>query len=141
MAIAGYNCGERRIQDEMRSQGVRDYYHLRLPQETERYVFRILAIKAVLGNADKYGYNLPRGCGYQELKLDKLSVTSPGPVAIQTIAGAAGISYRQFKTMNPIYRSDDLPAGTHEIKLPAGTGKTFQQNFRSGSVQLLQQCP
>lgn len=140
LAMAGYNCGERRVQDEMRSQGVRDYYHLKLPQETERYVFRILAIKAVLGNPGKYGYDLPRECGYQELKLDRLSVTSSHPVAIQTIAGAAGISYRQFKTMNPIYRSDDLPAGTHEIKLPAGTGRTFQQNFRSGSVQLLQ-CP
>ena len=61
LAIAAYNCGERRIADESRAQGVLDYYHMKLPQETERYVFRILAIKAVLGDPARYGYALPKG--------------------------------------------------------------------------------
>ena len=47
-----------------RFQGVRDYYHMKLPQETERYVFRILAIKAVLSDPTRYGYELPKGAGY-----------------------------------------------------------------------------
>jgi len=38
VAIAAYNCGERRMQDEMRKQKVNDYYSLKLPLETERYV-------------------------------------------------------------------------------------------------------
>jgi membrane-bound lytic murein transglycosylase D len=42
---------------------VMDYYQLRLPPETERYVFRILAIKAVLSNPAGYGYELPKGGG------------------------------------------------------------------------------
>lgn len=64
LAIAAYNCGEKRIMDESRAQGVRDYYHMKLPQETERYVFRILAIKAVLSDPTRYGYELPKGAGY-----------------------------------------------------------------------------
>jgi hypothetical protein len=64
LAIAAYNCGEKRIMDESRAQGVRDYYHMMLPQETERYVFRILAIKAVLSDPTRYGYELPKGAGY-----------------------------------------------------------------------------
>ncbi len=65
LAIAAYNCGEKRIMDESRAQGVWDYYHMKLPQETERYVFRILAIKAVLSDPTRYGYELPKGAGYR----------------------------------------------------------------------------
>ncbi len=64
LAIAAYNCGEKRIMDESRTQGVRDYYHMKLPEDTERYVFRILAIKAVLSDPMRYGYEQPKGAGY-----------------------------------------------------------------------------
>jgi len=37
LAIAAYNCGERRVQDEMRKQKADNYYALKLPLETERY--------------------------------------------------------------------------------------------------------
>jgi membrane-bound lytic murein transglycosylase D len=137
LAIAAYNCGDRRILDESRLQGVRDYYLMKLPQETERYVFRIIAIKAVLSNPNKYGYDLPKGWGYQEFRLDRVSVSLSRPVPIQTIANAAGTTYREIKRLNPIFRSDDIPAGNHEINLPMGAGKLFEQNFRSAnSVQV-----
>jgi hypothetical protein len=129
LAIAAYNCGDKRILDESRIQGVHSYYDMRLPQETERYVFRILAVKAVLSNPGQYGYYLPKGLGYQELRSDRVSVSLSKPVPIQTIACAAGTTYREIKRLNPIYRSDDIPAGTHEIKLPPGTGMMFEQNF------------
>ena len=64
LAIAAYNCGEKRIMDESRAQGERDYYRMRLPQETERYVFRILAIKAVLSDPTQYEYEPPKSAGY-----------------------------------------------------------------------------
>jgi len=134
LALAAYNCGDRRIYDEMRSQHVTNYYHLRLPLETERYVIRILAVKAVLGSPSQYGYFLPRGAGYAELKLDRVRVSLSAPVSIQTVASAAGITYREFKRLNPEFRADDVPAGTHELKLPAGTGRTFEQNFKTSRV-------
>ncbi|MHC1728434.1 MAG: transglycosylase SLT domain-containing protein [Syntrophobacteraceae bacterium] len=61
LAIAAYNLGEKRIMDESRAQSVSDYYHMKLPEEIERYVFRILAIKAVLSDPTRYGYELPKG--------------------------------------------------------------------------------
>src|SRR5271169_6123904 len=57
LAIAAFNCGERRIQVETGKQKTNNYYFLKLPQETERYVFRILAIKEVLQNPEQYGYH------------------------------------------------------------------------------------
>lgn len=135
LAIAAYNCGDKRILDESRAQGVRDYYKLKLPQETERYVFRILAIKAVLSNPTQYGYDLPKGWGYQELKLDRVNISLSRPASIQSVANSAGITFREFKRLNPVFRADDIPAGNHEIKLPAGHGRNFEQNFRTGSTQ------
>ena len=64
LAIAAYNCGEKRIMDQSLAQGERDFYQLILPPETERYVFRILAIKAVLSDPKRYGYDLPKDAGY-----------------------------------------------------------------------------
>jgi LysM repeat protein len=134
LAIASYNCGDRRILEESRLQGVRDYYDMRLPQETERYVIRILAVKAVLSNPHQYGYDLPKGWGYQELRLDRVNVSLSRPVPIQTIANAAGTTYREIKRLNQIYRSDTIPAGNHEIKLPAGSAQLFEQNFNAASA-------
>lgn len=133
LAIAAYNCGGGRIVEQSRTQGVRDYYDMKLPQETERYVFRILAVKAVLSNPQQYGYDLPKGGGYQELRLDRVNVSLSRPVSIQAIASAAGTTYREIKRLNPIYRSDSIPAGSHEIKLPPGSAREFEQNFRSGA--------
>jgi membrane-bound lytic murein transglycosylase D len=63
LAITAYNAGEKRIMDECRAQGTSDCFHLILPQETERYVFRILAMKVVLSDPARYGYELPKGAG------------------------------------------------------------------------------
>jgi membrane-bound lytic murein transglycosylase D len=65
LAIAAYNSGEKRIMDECRAQGESDCYQMKLSQETERYIFRILAIKAVLSDPARYGYELPKGAGYR----------------------------------------------------------------------------
>ncbi len=65
LAIAAYDSGEKRIMDECRAHGESDCYQMMLPQETERYVFRILAIKAVLSDPARYGYELPKGAGYR----------------------------------------------------------------------------
>jgi hypothetical protein len=141
VALAAYNCGDKRIFDEMRSQGVKDYYHLKLPNETERYVFRVLAVKAVLGNPGMYGYSLPKGMGYQELRLERVTIDLSSPVSIQTIASAAGITYREFKRLNPVFRSDDIPAGRQEFKLPCGTGAVFQKNFAAARARVSQAAP
>lgn len=63
LALAAYKCGEKCIMDASLVQGERDFYQMMLPQETERYVFRILAIKAVLSDPTRYGYVLPKGAG------------------------------------------------------------------------------
>jgi LysM repeat protein len=131
LAIAAYNCGEGRIQDQMRSQGVSDYYNLKLPLETERYVLRILAIKAVLSNPAQYGYAFSKGQGYPEFQVDRVNASFPDAIPIRAVAAAAGTTFREFKRLNPTFRADEIPAGAYEIKLPAGCGEGFKTNFES----------
>ncbi len=126
LAIAAYNCGENRVKEEMRKQKVNDYYSLKLPLETERYVFRILAIKEILQHPARYGYGLPKGAGYAVLNLDRVSMTLPNPLPLLMLAEAAGVTYRDFKRLNPSYIGDEVPAGAHTFKVPAGKGKEFQ---------------
>jgi membrane-bound lytic murein transglycosylase D len=126
LAIAAYNCGERRVQDEMRKQKVSDYYALKLPQETERYVFRILAIKEILRNPGRYGYSLPQGAGYSIPRLDRVALDLPQPLPVQVMAEAAGITFREFKKLNPSYIADEIPAGSHTFKVPEGKGGSFR---------------
>jgi membrane-bound lytic murein transglycosylase D len=125
LAVAAYNCGEKRVQDEMRKQKVPDYYSLKLPLETERYILRILAIKEVLSHPERYGYHLPEGAGYPEVRLDKVNIRLPHPVSVQALAEAAGITYRDFKIMNASFISDTIPEGSHAMNVPQGGGKEF----------------
>lgn len=135
LAIACYNCGDKRITDQMRAQKTNDYYQMKLPVETERYVFRVLAVKAVLSNPAKYGYNLPPGQGYGKLRADRVTVKFAKPTSIQTVAEAAGTSFREIKRLNPTLRADDVPAGTYDLKVPKGSGNEFKQNLEGAKVR------
>ncbi len=141
LAFAAYNAGGRRVDDAMRNQGVHDYYSLCLPLETERYVFRILAIKAILTDPARYGYNLPPQYAYKPFRADQVTVSLPGPVSIRTIASAAGTTYSEIKRLNPVLRSDQIPAGTYQIKIPAGAREAFERNFKPEASVLLAQRP
>ena len=135
LALAAYNAGDKRVLDAMRAEGSHDYYDLCLPLETERYVFRILAIKAVLSNPGMYGYSLPTQYGYRP--EDQVTVTLPGPVSMRTIASAAGATYSEVKRLNPVFRTDEIPAGAYQITLPHGTREVFERNFKSGGSGVL----
>ena len=55
LAAASFNAGTNRIDKFLREQKVKSYYDLLLPEETERYIFRILAVKTIFENPEKHG--------------------------------------------------------------------------------------
>ncbi|MEE2787583.1 MAG: lytic transglycosylase domain-containing protein, partial [Myxococcota bacterium] len=58
LALAAYNTGPGRLRRAIKDQGIKDYWRLMLINEAERYVPRIVMIKEVLGNAERYGFHL-----------------------------------------------------------------------------------
>ena len=61
LAAASYNAGVSGISRQQERQLINDsYYDLLLNDETSRYLFRILALKEILSNPYKYGFNYQR---------------------------------------------------------------------------------
>ncbi|MGD8562098.1 MAG: transglycosylase SLT domain-containing protein [Desulfarculaceae bacterium] len=122
LAMAAYNCGENRVEREMKEQGVSDYYHLYLPRETMRYVYRILSAKIILKDPGRYGYVLPKSHLYQPIPADRVTLKLRRPLHLRQLAMASGSTVRELKELNPEIRGYYLPRGTQAIKIPKGKG-------------------
>lgn len=110
-AAAAYNAGNTGISKQMDRQKANDYYDLLLGTETSRYVFRILAIKEILSNPKKYGFNYKESDLYKSIPTRKLTVTTE----ITDLADFAiknGINYKILKLHNPWLRDTYLKNST-----------------------------
>jgi membrane-bound lytic murein transglycosylase D len=130
LAMAAYNCGEDRVREEISQQGENDYYRLALPHETERYIFRILAAKVILSDHKKYGFDLPEEEVYRIIETDSVTLQLPYPVALRDIAKACGSFFKELKELNPEIQGHTLPAGVHQIKIPAGKKILLEKQYK-----------
>ncbi len=107
LAAASYNCGALGISRQLEMQRVQNYYDLLLNEETSRYVFRILALKEIMKNPDKYGFNLNDHELYDVVEMRKIEVDS----SISNLADFAisqGVNYKILKIYNPWLRDRKL---------------------------------
>lgn len=126
-AMAAYNCGENRVKSEMKEQRVTNYYRLDLPPETERYVFRIAAIKLIMENPRLYGFNIGRDQLYPPLPYDSVPVSVRAPMHIADVAESLGTDYKMIRELNPQILGRHLPAGSYVLKVPRGSGPKLSQ--------------
>ncbi len=136
LALAAYNCGEGRVQKEMALQGVNVFYHLSLPEETERYVFRLLAAKIVSEDPARYGFEIPGDQLYPPLEYDEVSITLLKDAPVRRLAEACGSYYKAIKTLNPWIKGASLPPGTYRLKIPKGTESRFMEAYRRGQLEV-----
>src|SRR5208337_4566738 len=134
LALAAYNCGEARVQKEMAIQGVNSFYRLSLPEETERYVHRLLAAKIVLEDPARYGYEIPADQLYPPLAYDQVSITLVKALTGRRLAEACGSYYKAFKTLNPWIKGAELPPGVYRLNLPQGSASRFQEAWLRGLI-------
>jgi membrane-bound lytic murein transglycosylase D len=123
LALAAYNCGEYHLKKEMRKQKVDDFYSLDLPAETERFIFRITAIKIIMEKPERYGYYLDKEQMYPPPDYDTVEVRVSQRSHLTDMAAALGTHYRVLKELNPHILSHQLPTGHIRIKVPPGVGK------------------
>jgi membrane-bound lytic murein transglycosylase D len=131
LAIAAYNCGEVRVIQEMAEQGVADYFDLDLPQETEEYLFRIFAIKIILSNPARYGFELPESEYYRPLDIKEVSFYLPKPVHIKVIADAAQTTFKTIRDLNPELRGHYLPDGSYTLFIPRKNSEKFSARLKA----------
>ena len=119
-AAASYNCGMGGYNSAATFQGSYDYYDLYLPEETNRYIFRILALKYLMSGARQMGYILEKGDGYLPFKTRTVTVSSSIP-NLAVFAREQGSNYKMLKILNPWLRNRSLTVAngkTYQIKLP-----------------------
>lgn len=129
LAAAAYNMGEEGLNAEIVEQGVNNYYQLYLPLETQRYLFRILAIKLIFEDPAKYGFYLAEEDYYPPFSFERVKVQCYRETPIRIIAQAAQTHFKVIKDLNPEIRGHYLPEGEHEILIPKEDFEHFQARY------------
>jgi membrane-bound lytic murein transglycosylase D len=119
-AAASYNMGQGGYNGQSTFQQRTNYYDLQLPEETMRYVFRILTFKLLVGSAEKFGYIVSNSDAYKPVKTRNVEVTATIPNLAQ-FAIDNGSNYRMLKQLNPWLRDRKLTVKgkSYTIALPA----------------------
>ena len=135
LAAASYNCGGGRVSKALEEQRIDSYYDMHLPEETQRYVFRILAMKLITENPEKYGYQISDNGWYRPYETKTVTVTQSIPDLVQ-FAYEHGTNYKMLRYFNPWLRSTSLTisaGNSYEIKIPTGSYAKTHGKMRGNS--------
>jgi membrane-bound lytic murein transglycosylase D len=130
MAAAAYNMGEDGLMAEVLEQETNIFYNLYLPLETQQYIFKILAIKLIFSDPEKYGFKLTGEDYYSPLPFDRVRVDCPQDMPVRIIARAGQTNFKTIKDLNPEIRGYYLPRGAHDILVPKGASAGFQDRYQ-----------
>jgi hypothetical protein len=111
MAAAAYNAGVGGMNKQINRQSQTSYYDLLLNDETSRYVFRILALKEMMTNPEKYGFNFREKDLYTHIPTTKVKVNTPVEDWTEWVK-PHGINYKILKIHNPWLRDTFLKNST-----------------------------
>lgn len=106
-AAASYNMGMGGYYNYSAQQYEQNYYNLLLPEETNRYVYRILALKSIVSQPEKYGFYLSQSDMYEPIEGKSVVVTS----SISDLAAWAksnNSTFQQIKMANQWLRGKSL---------------------------------
>lgn len=123
LAAAAYNAGRTGIIRKLNAQKVDSYYDLLLAEETKRYVPRMIAVKEILSNPEKYGFIFDEDDLYN-LTPTKLVEVDTIITDIARFSNDLGINYKIMKLHNPWLRENKLNNNSrklYHIKIPSNS--------------------
>ncbi|MCE1198231.1 MAG: lytic transglycosylase domain-containing protein [Marinilabiliales bacterium] len=127
IVAASYNAGINGIKRQSELQDSRNYFDLLLNDETSRYVYRILALKLILENPERYGFQVADAERYPILTCKEITLDKP----VSNLAAFAhenGINYKILKYFNPWLRQSSLKNTLRKryvLKIPVAGTRTF----------------
>ncbi|MGQ9818964.1 MAG: lytic transglycosylase domain-containing protein [Candidatus Kapaibacteriales bacterium] len=119
LAAASYNMGVAGLEDNINFQEVKNYFELYLNEETSRYIFRIVILKEILTNWEKYGFALNPLDFYPPIKTKQI-IWSEGIPNLVDWAKKQNTNYFMVKFLNPwiLRRSLPKPNSFYVIDIP-----------------------
>jgi membrane-bound lytic murein transglycosylase D len=131
LAIAAYNVGEAKVQREFdRNKALgkpTDFWHLNLPAETRAYVPKLLAMKRLMAEPERYGLDfapVPNQPYFAVISVDS-------QIDLNIAAKLAGTGYDEISALNPGYnRWATDPDGPHRLLVPIDNADGFEASLK-----------
>ena len=131
-ALAAYNSGPGNVQKAIRYNKRRgrptDFWHLKLPMETRTYVPKLLALKEIVSNPEKYDISLrciPYAPGFKQ-------VDAGSQIDLALAADIADVDLDTLYRYNPAFNHwSTPPSGPHKLLLPSEAADRFNENIAS----------
>ena len=135
LAIAAYNVGENNVQRELDyniANGKKaDFWHLRLPAETRAYVPKLLAMKRLMAEPERYGLEfavIPNEPYFAVIDTDS-------QIDLKVAAQLAGTSYDELIALNPGFnRWATDPDGPNRMLVPIDNADAFEAALKTLSA-------
>ena len=140
LALAAYNAGEGRIKRAIIKNTKRkrktDYYSLDLPRETKNYVPKLMAIKKIIMEPEKFQLFIQNVPDAPYFKV----VNVPDEIDAAVAANMAQISLEEFQSLNPEHNRPLLKTklNSQDILLPITAIETFKENLEKNTNSLTQ---
>jgi len=140
LALAAYNSGQGTVDKAIslnQSQGLpTDFWSLRLPEETQNYVPRLLALARIFAHPGAYGVKLApikNEPFFVEVKLGReFDVNYLTQKAIDSVAQLASLTPEQFSSLNPDYLKNTLPKQeSYSFLMPERNAKLLKERLIS----------
>ncbi len=130
VAMAAYNAGEARLKEIIQNQNTKDFFEMFLPEETERYVYRVAALKEILANPRKYGLLIEKADYYKPYAVVEVTVDLERETHTALLAQAMDLPYRTFRQYNLHIRKYRLPRGVYHLCIPIEKKETFLKRIK-----------
>ena len=132
LAIAAYNVGEAWVQraiDYNRAHGLpSDFWHLNLPAETRAYVPKLLALKRLMAEPERYGLDFAAIPNEPYFAV----VDTQSQLQLTIAAQLAGTSYDELVALNPGFnRWATDPDGPHRMLVPIDNADAFEAALKT----------
>src|ERR1700734_3837443 len=132
LAIAAYNVGEAWVQrsiDYNKAHGLpSDFWHLNLPAETRAYVPKLLALKRLMADPERYGIDFAAIPNEPYFAV----VETQSQLQLTIAAQLAGTSYDELVALNPGFnRWATDPEGPHRMLVPIDNADAFEAALKT----------
>jgi membrane-bound lytic murein transglycosylase D len=132
LAIAAYNVGENWVERAIANNKAlgkpTDFWHLNLPAETRAYVPKLLAMKRLMAEPERYGLEfapIPNEPYFAVMETDS-------QIDLKIAAQLAGTGYDELVALNPGYnRWATDPAGPHRMLVPIDNADAYETALKT----------
>jgi membrane-bound lytic murein transglycosylase D len=138
LALAAYNWGEGAVSRAIAKNQAKglptDYESLTMPAETRNYVPKLLAVKNIIANPERFGVTLADVPNRPYFA----TVTTDRHIDVKLVAKFAEMSLEEFHFLNPAHNKPVIKASSSEtIVLPVEKIAVFKRNLEAYDLPLV----